>query len=76
MAAQAKQSWLSGEKTWGGIYHHKIQTKKRTALLYYAFIVATLQKDTDFHNYIHKTPGFPLSYIGININVRNIFYFL
>lgn len=58
------------------VYHHKIQTKKRAALLYYAFIVVTLQEDTDFYNYIYKPPIFPLSYIDININDGNIFYFL
>lgn len=64
------------KKIWGGIYHHKIQTKRRTALLYYAFIVVTLQKDTDFYNYIYKPPVFPLSYVDINTNDGNIFYVL
>lgn len=48
---QNNNSDCQGKKNWGGIYHHKIQTK-RTALFYYAFIVITSQKDTDFYNCI------------------------
>ena len=44
------------------MYHHKIQTKKRTALPYYAFIIITSQKDRDLQSRIYKPLIFPLLY--------------